>query len=106
MTWDKEYGEFVEEVSLPTTNNYPYVISQIAAEAGEVSGKFAKAVRDGHTEREMNDNMFKELGDLLWHIQKWCNMNDTSLEEIAKANTYKLKDRQKRNMLQGSGDFR
>ena len=106
MTWDKEYGEFVDDVSLPTTNNYVYVIGNLAAEAGECAGKFAKAVRDGWDEQKLNDELFYEMGDVLWHIQKWCNMNNTSLEELALANTYKLKDRRKRNMLQGSGDNR
>lgn len=106
MKWNEDYANFVEEVSLPTTNNYVYVIGQIAGEAGECSAKFAKAVRDEWSQQELDDALFKEMGDLLWHIQKWANMNAMTLEDIANGNMYKLKDRVKRDQIRGSGDER
>jgi NTP pyrophosphatase (non-canonical NTP hydrolase) len=50
--------------------------------------------------------MKKELGDVLWYISALARDLDIDLDTIAQMNLQKLKDRQERNQIQGSGDNR
>ena len=75
----------------------------LAAEAGEVANKVKKIMRDGELDRE---GIADEIGDCLWYIANIASDIGYSLEEIADMNLTKLQDRQHRNKLSGSGDFR
>ena len=48
----------------------------------------------------------KELGDVLWYLAQIATEADLELDAIAEANIEKLSSRQRRNVLQGSGDDR
>lgn len=48
----------------------------------------------------------KELGDQLWYIAATCRDLGISMQEVAEMNIKKLKDRQDRGVIQGSGDLR
>ena len=52
------------------------------------------------------EDMKKELGDVLWYISALARDLDIDLDTIAQLNLQKLKDRQERNKIQGSGDDR
>jgi len=78
-------------------------------EAGEVAGKLKKQIRD--CDRDFGSKLFKEdmrkeLGDVMWYLANTAADLGFTLDEIAAANIAKLKDRQARGKLQGSGDNR
>lgn len=82
-----------------------YCAMQLAAEAGEVSGKYAKAIRKG--EKEVNkEAVIKELGDTLWYIANLAGELGITLNEVAQINIDKLQDRKERGVLHGDGDNR
>ena len=75
----------------------------LAAEAGEVANKVKKIMRDGKFDR---DAIADEIGDCMWYIAALCRDLSVDLSDVAKNNLAKLKDRQKRGTLKGSGDKR
>ena len=81
-----------------------YPVLGLAEEAGEVCGKFAKAIRKGVPVNE--DDLKKELGDVLWMLAAICTEHDIDLEEVASLNIEKLNDRQARDVIVGEGDNR
>lgn len=81
-----------------------YLPLQLASEAGEVAGKFGKAVRKGE---DIDPHAVAlELGDVLWYVANLAEMVGYDLSEIATMNIEKLEDRTKRGVLNGDGDNR
>ncbi len=82
----------------------------LSGEAGEATDKAKKEIRDheqdSFQDKERNKDIAKELGDTLWYIASAANQLGYSLEDIAIMNIAKLKDRQTRNKIHGSGDER
>lgn len=89
-------------------SNLLYPTLGLCGEAGEVAEKIKKMVRDddGVLTDERRAALAKELGDVLWYLAQLATEADLELEAIAAANIEKLGSRQRRNMLQGSGDDR
>jgi NTP pyrophosphatase (non-canonical NTP hydrolase) len=84
-----------------------YAMIGLSGEVGELHSLVAKAIRDGiKDEADFEINVKKELGDILWFIAAIADDFETSLDEIANINYYKLKDRFNRNAVGGSGDAR
>ena len=85
-----------------------YPVLGLLSEAGEVSGKVKKIIRDqnGNFEEGNRTEIVDELGDCLWYIQCICTDLDIGLEEVAKRNLAKLNSRLERGVLGGSGDNR
>ena len=88
--------------------DWRYPVMGLAEEAGEVVGKFAKAVRDdgGGISPERRMAIMKELGDVCWMVAEIGTQLNLPLEEIMVHNLEKLKSRQERNVLHGEGDDR
>jgi NTP pyrophosphatase (non-canonical NTP hydrolase) len=88
--------------------NYIYPALGLAEEAGEVAGKYAKAVRDnaGVIDEERKKEIVKELGDVLWFVSELCSSLGVSLSEVAQKNLDKLSSRKERGVMHGSGDNR
>lgn len=80
----------------------------ITGEAGEIAEKLKKIVRDKDSVVSDEDKreMAKEIGDVLWYLVVFANDLGVSLDEIAQTNLDKLKSRQERGVLGGSGDNR
>lgn len=88
--------------------DYCYPVMGLTEEAGEVAGKFAKAVRDcnGIIDDERKEAIVKELGDVTWFVAELCTLLNVSMEEVMQKNIDKLTSRKERNVLHGSGDDR
>ena len=88
--------------------NYIYPALGLSEEAGEVAGKYAKAVRDnaGIIDKERKKEIVKELGDVLWFVSELSTRLNVSLAEVAQKNLDKLASRKERGVIHGSGDNR
>lgn len=88
--------------------NFVYPTLGIADEAGEVTGKIKKAIRDdgGIITKKKKIEVSKELGDVLWYVAQLATELKLSLSVIALENLEKLKSRAKRGKIGGSGDHR
>jgi len=87
----------------PDDKRIIYPVGLLTEEAGEVAGKLNKHHRDGIFDK---DGMIKEMGDVLWALAALASDLNIKLEEVADRNIKKLKDRQKRGKIAGSGDNR
>lgn len=99
----EEYQKKAWETALETAKNPAYMVTNLASEAGEVAGKYAKWVRDGVMDEE---GLQKEMGDVFWQLAGLATVMGWSLSDIASNNLKKLADRAGRSVLQGSGDNR
>lgn len=108
MTFDEYEKIALKTADLKRQNELFHLVLGLSGEAGEISEKFKKWVRDDSAEESKinTQDIAKELGDLLWYITALANYLGVSLEEVAKLNNVKLMDRLDRNKLAGSGDNR
>lgn len=63
----------------------------LVCEAGELGDLIKKNVFHKHVLQR--DDAIKELGDVLWYAANLAGLLDTTLDEVAKANISKLKQR-------------
>lgn len=77
-------------------------------ESGEIQNKVKKILRDtnGVLTQETREKLLDELGDLNWYISQLCTELGGSLGAVAQKNLDKLKSRQERGVISGSGDNR
>lgn len=89
-------------------SNLAYPALGLNGEAGEVAEKVKKILRDkgGVLDDETRQALKKELGDVLWYVAAMCSEAGLRMGEVAELNISKLRDRQTRDMLHGSGDER
>jgi len=89
-------------------DNLLYPTLGLCGEAGEVAEKVKKMVRDdgGVLLDERRAALSKELGDVLWYVAQLATEAELDLDAIAQDNLDKLLSRQRRSVLQGSGDDR
>lgn len=85
-----------------------HLLLGLCGEAGEIAEKAKKIVRDQGSDFSKWDreDIIKELGDVMWHVAMLADYFDIPLDEVGDKNIAKLADRQKRNMISGSGDDR
>lgn len=106
LTLDEYQQLALETATYPNPIIYPTL--GLTGEAGEVSDKVKKVLRD-------NDSVFtdekkleiaKEIGDVLWFCATLSHDIGFKLSDIGKMNYDKLHSRQLRGKLHGSGDNR
>lgn len=85
-----------------------YTVLGLTNEAGEVAGKLKKVMRDnnGVLSPEKRKEIADEVSDVLWYLTMTLDELGFSLETVAANNIAKLRSRQERGVLQGSGDNR
>lgn len=109
IDWN-EYQDFTDTTAIypnPDSDlNYP--VLGLNSEAGEVADKLKKVIRDkgGIISTEDEDEIAKELGDVLWYIARCARAIDYKLEDIMALNVRKLSERKERDVICGSGDNR
>lgn len=104
-----EYQKLAKTTAIyPKEYKLVYPALGLAGEAGEVAEKIKKLIRDtnGMVTETFRESIKKELGDVLWYISAISSDLDISLNEVAETNYHKLKSRQDRGALSGSGDNR
>jgi NTP pyrophosphatase (non-canonical NTP hydrolase) len=107
---DYSFKEYEQEAKTTDLTKNPSAIEQrmyyalgLIGEAGEVSEKIKKLYRDKKLNEEQ---LIKEIGDVMWYMARLTNSFGYSLEDVARMNISKLKSRQERNKLHGEGDDR
>lgn len=113
MTFD-EYQKAAESTNLTPGSSEVLSVAfmdkvlGLVGEAGEFADHVKKILRDDDAKMtpERRAVLIKELGDILWYIALLAKHLDMPLEEIATLNIEKLKSRQARGKLGGSGDHR
>lgn len=92
----------------PIDRGLDYAINGLTGEAGELSGSYAKAIRDdnGYITPSRKEHLLMELGDILWMCAAVARELDTPLEHVAHMNLNKLESRARRGTLKGNGDQR
>ena len=105
----KEYQEQAVKTAIyGAGNSIMYPALGLANEAGEVLGKIKKVLRDkdGVFDEDVNKEIGKEIGDVLWYIAALSRDLNLSMDSIAEDNIRKLLDRQQRGVISGNGDNR
>jgi NTP pyrophosphatase (non-canonical NTP hydrolase) len=98
------YQDKAWSYALPNAKDDYYLLTGIQGEVGELSSLFAKAYRD---EKPLDEeNVKKELGDILWFVAGMARYYGWALGDIADSNIRKLESRKVRGVLTGSGDNR
>lgn len=96
---------------IPTVECIPplaYATMSLTGEAGEVAEKVKRIYRgdDKAQAASYDDEIVKELGDVLWCVAAACTALNIPMEYAARKSLQKMEDRRKRGMLKGSGDNR
>ncbi len=95
--------------SYPNVGRNPiYPTLGLTGEAGEVSDKVKKVIRDksGVFDKNSREEIKLELGDVLWYIAQLSSELGYDLDDVAEANLEKLASRAQRGCISGDGDDR
>lgn len=97
-----------ETAVFPSDQGIVYTALGLASEAGEVTDKVKKVIRDsgGVFSDDAKDAIKKELGDVLWYVSGLAWELGYTLDQVADANITKLSSRYDRGKIGGSGDDR
>ncbi len=117
-----EYQDKAMTTNAESSDNIVYSLLGLNAEVGEINDKIAKWRRKGIVNIEGNNLVFttsneievayyrqelaKEVGDVLWFCAHLSRQLGYNLNDIAKMNIDKLRDRAMRNVIIGEGDNR
>lgn len=109
MELDKYQDSVVSFDIVPQQHRQMYALTNLAGEVGELTSIVAKALRDspmGAIPEDKEDDLKKELGDVLFMVAYTAYAYGLDLEAVAQQNINKLTSRKLRGALQGSGDSR
>jgi NTP pyrophosphatase (non-canonical NTP hydrolase) len=123
-----EYQKRAMTTCMPSSENFGYMFLNLVGEVGEFASKVAKAIRKeklaiGWKEesqeadennliptcsyfdwKEMDEELKKEAGDILWQLAGVCTIMNWNLEEIGLGNLDKLAARKEAGTIDGNGD--
>lgn len=123
-----EYQKRAMSTCMESSNNWSYMFLNLVGEVGEFASKVAKAIRKekvavGWKEatkeayenelfpicsypewKEMDEELKKEAGDILWQLAGVCTIMDWTLDEVAQMNLDKLAKRKEAGTIDGNGD--
>ena len=101
MTFDEYTAQAMRtnNQSLDWLENVQHAILMLSSEVGEVAGPYQKFIYQGHNVPCPKETA-KELGDILWALNKLAFMVGYSLEEIAEMNIEKLRNRYGENFTE------
>ena len=98
------YQALTRETAIyPKDQAITYLALGLSSEAGEVSGKVKKMIRDGGI--NVMDTL-DEIGDVFWYLTRLCDEMGFSAETVLQRNIQKLMSRKERGVIGGSGDKR
>lgn len=115
------YQEKAMITKMPSCDNFIYMVGLLHEEAGELQGKFNKALRKGNIDYDGNvfkwkgsaeeyedfcAECMKELGDVCWAVAGIADVFGWDLRGVMQTNLDKLADRHKRGVIIGEGDDR
>jgi NTP pyrophosphatase (non-canonical NTP hydrolase) len=107
LAWTSDFDWFQNECQktaiYPKQQGLAYTALGLVSEAGEYAGKIKKGIRDGTFD---DVGAAAELGDVLWYVATAAHELGYTMDEIAHGVIKKLRDRQQRNVIKGSGDNR
>lgn len=85
-----------------------YSVSGLSGEAGELSNKVKKIIRDneGIIDKETRHRLMLELGDVLWYVSDVASLLNFALSDVASVNLFRLYGRKREGKLKGEGDER
>lgn len=112
VTLNEYQSMSLETAVYPDEFKVIYPALGITGEAGEVSDKIKKLIRDkgykgGLIEDDKDrEDIALELGDVLWYVAILANDINYTLEQIAMMNYKKLQKRKEKGKICGSGDHR
>ena len=111
-----EYQKAAATTAVYPDQNSPlgmiYVGLKLSGEAGEVSDKIGKLIRDKGLLQGVpltpadRIALMKEGGDVLWYLARLASELGCNLDDMARMNLDKLLTRKLHGTLQGSGDDR
>ena len=82
------YLDFTRKTAkYPKRREKEYLMIGLMNEAGEVGGAFKKEIRD-HVDN--TDLIIDEMGDVLWYLQRLCDVYDIKISELMINNMDKL----------------
>jgi len=92
----------------PDSAKVIYPTLGLTGEAGEVSDKVKKVIRDANGEftDEKKHQIALELGDVMWYAAALAHDLGYTLEEVCQMNLDKLASRMQRDKIHGEGDNR
>jgi NTP pyrophosphatase (non-canonical NTP hydrolase) len=99
-----EYQKLAQQTAIYTDPMYP--VTSLMIEAAEAADLFVKPLLRGDDVEIDKVKVVSELGDVLWNLANMAADQGLKLEDIAIFNVEKLKSRQARGVIQGSGGDR
>jgi NTP pyrophosphatase (non-canonical NTP hydrolase) len=91
--YQKLARDFDQNPNRKVMNSYIIPLFGIIGESGALVSEFKKRLRDKGAHTKFKNNIEETLGNILWYTSNVASKMDLNLDEIAKNNLIKIKDR-------------
>lgn len=105
LTFSEYQARTRDTAVYPESQRITYPMMGLCGEVGELANKYQKRLR-GDTSAAPDEDLAKELGDVLWFAAALAHDLGADLAEIAQQNLDKLAMRKANRTLKGAGDDR